>query len=372
MESTDGLRVVRGPIFVMLLLAALVSTILMARPVDAQEPTEDGCDPSEQIACLPLPDGAAGRDGEAPATAAPSAPTPPIACPPVVFGAADARIAAPAPPSNPCDRRGVVATVNYANVLYARALRSLNVQELPNAWTGEALSEVRGIVAGLRSSGRYGTPELHSIALEELQIEGNRARVRTLENWLYQERALLTGRVLVEENQWVINEYVLDRQGGSWFVSRNVITRVPGPLPLPQRTVPPSMPCILIFPPPPGCDTGQPAPSIDLTVATDRQDYRAGEPITATITNHGTEMVWGGGGYACGMAELEVRLADRWERARGGAEICPAIAVGVAPGEARTETLEAPSVGTYRLVVRATSDQGVAAVAISEPFVVGP
>jgi hypothetical protein len=267
----------------------------------------------------------------------------------------------------------VVATVNYANVLYARALRSLNTQELPNAWTGEALNEVRGIVAGLRSSGRYGTPELRSIALEELRIEGNRARARTLENWLYQERALLTGRVQLEENQWVINEYVLDRQGGSWFVSRNVVTRTPGPLPPPPpRPVPPSMPCVLIFPPPPGCDPGQPAPSIDITVATDRQDYRVGETVTATITNHGTEMVWGGGGFACGMVELEVRLVDRWEPARGGAEICPAIAVGVGPGESRTETFEAQDVGTYRLVVRATSDRGAAAVAISEPFVVGP
>jgi hypothetical protein len=273
MEHTHDLRVVRGSILVIVLMAALASLFLMMRPADAQEPTEDGCDPNEPIACLTLPEESAGAvgDAETPATTAPRAPAPPVPCPPVVFGAAEARIAAPAPPSNPCDRRGVVATVNYANVLYARALRSLNTQELPNAWTGEALDEVRGIVTGLRSSGRYGTPELRSIALEELRIEGNRARARTLENWLYQERALLTGRVLLEENQWVINEYVLDRQGGSWFVSRNVVTRTHGPLPPPPpRTVPPSMPCILIFPPPPGCDPGQPAQSIDITVATDR------------------------------------------------------------------------------------------------------
>ncbi|MGD9894203.1 MAG: hypothetical protein AB7R89_24120 [Dehalococcoidia bacterium] len=260
MKGTHGLRLTRGSILVIALIAALASFILMVRPADAQEPTEDGCDPNEPIACLPLPEEAAGSDAEAPTIATPRVPAPPMPCPPVVFGVAEARIAAPVPPSQPCDRRGVIATVNYANALYARALRSLDARDLPNAWTGEALNEVRGYVAVLRSTGRYGTPELRSIALEELRLDGSRAHVRTLENWLYQERASLTGRVLVEENQWVINEYDLVRRGGSWFVSRNVVTRAPAPLPPPQP-VPPSMPCILIFPPPPGCDIGRPEPA---------------------------------------------------------------------------------------------------------------
>jgi hypothetical protein len=362
MTRTQGLRVMRGPILVLMLMAALASLFLMVRPVGAQAPADDGCDPNEQIACLPLPEEAAPSGGhERPSIAAPSVP-----CPPVVFGDAEARIAAPAPPSDRCDQRGIIATVNYANVLYARALRSLNTQELPNAWTGDALNQVRGIVADLRSRGHYGTPELRSISLEELRSDGSRAHVRTLENWLYQERALLTGRVVVEENQWVINEYVLDRQGGSWFVSRNDVTVTPGPLP------PPSMPCILIFPPPPGCDTGQPAPSVDLSVTSDRRDYHVLDPIVATITNHGTESVWGGGGFACGMVALEMRLDDQWQPAPGGADICPAIAIGLAPGESRTETIEGHFVGTYRLVVQATSDSGAEAIAYSEPFVVGP
>jgi hypothetical protein len=366
MQNSQDLRLVRGPILIILLMTALASFFMIVRPAGAQEPTEDGCDPNEQIACLPLPEEAAGSEGESPSIAAPRAPAPPIPCPPIVFAEAEARIAAPVPPSDRCDQRGVIATVNYANVLYARAMRSLEVRELPNAWTGEALGQVRGIVADLRARGSYGTPELRSISLEELRMDGNRAHVRTLENWLWQERARLTGRVVLEENQWVTNEYVLERQGGAWFVSRNVVTLSPGPLP------PPSMPCILIFPPPPGCDTGQPSPSVDISVSADRSDYHVGEPIVATITNHGTEQVWGGAGFACGMVELEMLLFDRWESARGGAEICPAIALGLAPGETRTETIEGRFVGTYRLVVHATSDSGVEAVAVSEPFIFGP
>jgi len=359
-------------LLIVILLAALAAVSLMARPAGAQEPAEDGCDPSEQIACLPLPEEAAGSegssDGDGPAITAPRIPAPPAPCPPVVFGGADARIAAPVPPSDRCDQRGVIATVNYANVLYARALRLLNVDELPNAWTGDALAEVRGYVATLRASGRYATPELRSISLEELKTDGTRARVRTLENWLYQERALLTGRVLLEENQWVINDYALERRGGSWFVSRNDVTLTPAPLPPP----PPSMPCILIFPPPPGCEPGQPAPSTGVAVGTDRQDYRIGETITATVTNTGTETVYGGGGYVCGLVRMGILVLDRWQQAPGSAEICPAIAIGLAAGEFRKETFEVSYPGRYRLAVEATSDSGVVVVTYSEPFTVGP
>jgi hypothetical protein len=370
-QREHGLRLTRAPLLIVIALAALLAFALMARPAGAQEPTEDGCDPDEQVACLPLPEEtAAGGEAGAPSIAAPRVPAPPVPCPPVVFAEAEARIAAPAPPSNRCDQRAVIATVNYANLLYARALRSLDTRELPNAWTGEALAEVRGFVASLRASGRYATPELRSISLESLRIDGGRAHVRTLENWLYQERALLTGRVLLQENQWVLNEWDLVRRGGAWFVSRNDVTLVPAPLPPPPA--PPSPPCILIFPPPPGCEPGQPAPSLELAVSANRDQYRLGETIVATVTNTGSETVFGGGGYACGLVRMEIDLLDRWVPAPGAAEICPAIAIGLSPGESRTETFTTRFVGRYRLVVQATGEGGGEAFAVSEPFLVGP
>jgi hypothetical protein len=151
-------------------------------------------------------------------------------------------------PPPACDRQSIVATVNRANVLYAQALRSLDTSALQQAWAGEALLQVRGYVATLRSTGRYATPELRSIRLEDLQVEGSRAFVRTLENWLYIEHDRFTGRITVQENQWVLNHYELRREGRGWLVTRNDVYAVPAPPP------PPRPPCIAIYPPPPGCE----------------------------------------------------------------------------------------------------------------------
>jgi hypothetical protein len=362
-------RGARGLPLLLALVMALGALMLAARPATAQTPTEEGCDPEEPIACLALPDEVT-ADG--PAIAAPRAPQPPVPCPPAVFAEPDTRIAAPQPPSGRCDDRAVVATINYANLLYAHAFRTLDTRELPNAWRGEALNQVRGYVAQLRSAGRYATPELRSISLEGLRIDRSSAHVRTLENWLYQERDRLSGRIDLQENQWVINEYGLERQGGAWFVVRNEVFTAPAPLPPPPTPRPPSMPCILIYPPPPGCEPGQPQPEPAVTVSTDRGQYRLGDTITATVTNTGTETIYGGGGVVCGLVAVEHFARDRWERVPI-ATICPAIAIGLGPGESRTETFDAgPFAGRYRLAVSVSGERGGQVTAYSDPYAVRP
>jgi hypothetical protein len=340
-----------------LLVAVFALALAAPRSAAAQAP-EDGCDPSEPIACIPLPDGEGDGepDGPTASIAAPRVPQPPVPCPPALGG--EARIAAPVPPPPACDRRSVVATINRANVLFARALRAVNANELPEVWADGALQMVRGYVAYLRQSGLYATPELHSITLEELRVSGGRATVRTLENWLYQERSRFSGRVTYQDNQWVANLYELELRGRSWFVVHNETALVPAPLPRPGPPPPPSPPCIDIFPPPPGC--GQPPlPPVTLAIlAADRPVYRFGETIMATISNIGTLTLTGGGGYRCGLIELEYLTSDgAWVRAPGASEVCPAIGQLLRPGESRTERFRVVSLpGWYRLTAHVSSE----------------
>jgi len=381
-------NVIRGAALLAIVLVGL-AVVIAPRPAAAQAPPEDGCDPSEQIACLPLPadEGTPAAGPEAPTTAAPRPPAP-IPCPPALAAAepGQAEIAAPLPPVPSCDRRAVVATVNRANVLYARALRALDTRDLPLAWGGEALNQVRGYVADLRAAGRYATPALRSIELQALRVDRNRAVVRTLENWLYEERDLFSGRPVVRDEQWVINDYELDRRGAGWVVVRNDVYGAPWPDPSapigsppmsspPAPPTAPSMPCILIFPRPPECDAAPPSPApIDVSVSTDRDSYQIGETVTATVTNNGSSVVYSGGGdYPCGFVHLEFDTGQGWEPIPGGGVICATIARALQPGESHTESLPAgPEPGTYRLMVGVSGDGGGTATVHSKPFQVFP
>jgi hypothetical protein len=96
-----------------------------------------------------------------------------------------------------------------------------------------------------------------------------------------------------------------------------------------------------------------------LTVTTDRSDYWTGETITARIVNGTGSTLTGGGGYACGLVQVERLGPLGWEKADGGAQVCTLIATLLRPGETRTERLPAPPVpGTYRLAVRLSADDG--------------
>lgn len=159
-----------------------------------------------------------------------------------------------------------------------------------------------------------------------------------------------------------------------------------------SETAPPGRPCILIYPPPPGCEgpdmppeqpppppveppsfppTPPDAPGEDrVSVSTDSQVYLLGGEVVVTVVNNSPETLAGGMGYQCGLVQLEVLDAESWVPAPGGAEICPAIARLLAPGEVYTETLTAgPGAGVYRVVVRLSGPLGEE-TGVSEPYTV--
>jgi hypothetical protein len=121
-----------------------------------------------------------------------------------------------------------------------------------------------------------------------------------------------------------------------------------------------------------------PVPIGRLTVAPDRTSYRTGETITATVRNNTRTTVSGGGGYRCGLVDLQVSTASGWQPAPGSAEVCTLQALLLPPGQTRTESFAAPEPGTYRLLVRVSREplspiSSVAPepiVAVSAPFTV--
>ena len=348
----------RPPFLAVLLVAVLAAALALPRSSAAEVP-DDGCDPSEPVACIPLPiegdeeGGEPPDEGDAMAAAAGRAPSvPPRPCPPFVVPAtAEAAAAVPAGPGRGCMVRDIVAAVNRANVLYARALRNLDTGELPAAWGGEALAELQRQVAGLRDSGRYATPQMLSISLQEVHPGAGTARVRTIENWIYQERAWFSGEVLVEQNQWVENNYHLQYRG-AWIVMQDFITLVSPPVPPPP---PPPLP-----------------PATAVSVTTDRGAYALGETVFITITNHSGEMISAGRAYLCRFVLLERQGASGWENIADPAGICTADAAILRPGSSRTEQIPAgPDPGTYRIVFRYSSERSNApGVAYSAPFTV--
>lgn len=349
MWSHPHLRPARFTALAAILVLTLALAPVLSRPAAVR--ADDGCDPSEPVACVPLPDESDGGPGSdrgaiGPAVAAP-APIRPDLCPPILSDAPPgAAIAAPLPAPRGCSVREIVVAVNRANVLYARALRTLDVSVLFPAWGGEALADLRAQIAGLRATGRFVTPQLLSITPREIRPAGRAATVRTIENWIYQERARFTGELLFEQNQWVQNIYSLAFDGGSWLVMRDVIT--------------------LIDPPP------LPSPVVSAAVVTDRDIYPANDTVRVTVTNDGSVTLTAGGGFRCSLFRIERLGPDGWQRAPFPEPLiaCPAIATLIRPGESRTEFLPAGGPGIYRIAFPYSAETGETGTAFSAPYVV--
>lgn len=331
-------------------LAGIIAMVVLLLALGLQRPpavqAEDDCAPDGDIACLPLPEEE--PEDVAPGRAPSGAAAAPRPCPPILIPD-PASIAAPVPAPPGCGAREIVASVNRANVVYARALRSLDASELPGSWTGEALAELQEQIATLRNSGRYATPRLLSITLRDINLSLGFATVRTAEHWIYQERSRLRGTVEVEYDQWVENIYSMRLQGGGWLVERDVITVIAPPVP-------------------------PPVPSASAAVTSDRDTYQAGERIQGIVTNTGNVPVTAAGGYACGLLGLEWFGPDGWQRAPlpEPGIFCTLLAQILQPGESRRETFPGgPRPGIYRLTFGYSAErvEGVR-TAYSAPFVV--
>ncbi|MGI8552213.1 MAG: hypothetical protein ACR2PL_15730 [Dehalococcoidia bacterium] len=238
---------------------------------------DDGCDPSEPVACIPLPP-------EPPATlppaqqpansaaapsiavavpvpgypcplgpltgsvpASPAVPVPPVRCcpPPLpnpygtpvpVFCCAPVPpspgVAVPQSPIVPVPSpyycppyRSIYATINGGNVADVRALRTLSIANLRSYWRQAGLETIQGQIADLQYRGVYATPTLYSIAVQDASFPSpGTAIVHTMEHWRYQERLQGDGTVVFDQDQWVANEYDLSLIGNAWYITYNNAT----------------------------------------------------------------------------------------------------------------------------------------------------
>jgi hypothetical protein len=312
-------------------------------PSVARADGEEGCDPAEPVACLVLPDVPPVTPDQPPGTspsAAPAGapdlpgagvavPAPRRPCPaPLPPAVAPPGVAAPAPPFT-CRPPSVAAAVNRANAIYVRALRTLDARELALAWGGEALSDLQGQIAALRAARRYATPQLLAITPLDITVRVQTARVRTAEHWIYQERELGSGALLVDQDEWVENLYDLSLRGDAWIVMRDVITLLDGPpAPPPER-------------------------GLSVSISLPRYSYFAGETVEATLSNDGSVPVSATGGYRCGPFTLERAGPAGWEPVPGPPLACPAILLLLQPGQSISASLPAgPAPGDYRLASR--------------------
>lgn len=367
-------RLHRGGGLLALLLTALTLTLTLSGPGTARaQDSSDICDPSEPVACIPIPEQPVEPGANTPSIGAPIPPVP-GPCTPIAVQAPSAGtgIAVPLPPG--CPVGDVITTMNRANLLWARAVRTLDPSVLDEVWAGAARQSVRDYVAQLRAAGQYLAPELRAITLTGIQNNGRRARLTTVETWYMELRWWPSGPVILADRQRVANLYELEWGQSGWKVVRNEVHPVDNQLPLPPLPPgPPSPPCIAIFPPPPGCE-GSESPASSVTVTADKEIYLPGETVVATVTNTGNTVLAGGSGYGCGLVEVGYAPGggDMYTPAPGGAEVCPAIAILLKPGESRTETFTFTELGQYRLIVRMSvegSPTGQTVVA-SDPFMV--
>jgi len=228
-------------------LAALGSLVTGAgpRPVAAQQSPD--CEQPDVVACIPTagnpqpqPSGAVGAPAlGAPAVAAPAAAAaaaPPAAvvppCPPqpwqgpyppgapaVGDGSAVAQ-PYPYPYPYPC-LNDIYATINRANLAYARAMRSLDSSQLRAYWGQDALQQLLDQIRSLRASDSYRVLQLASIQVIEQSIGSNYAWVHTNEHWIW---ATYSGGYQYEgADAWYDNQYYLYRQGGRWVIGTDIV-----------------------------------------------------------------------------------------------------------------------------------------------------
>ncbi len=313
-------HLIAGPIRLMVLAFLMLLALSMAgagRPAVVSA-DEAGCD--EDVVCLAAPSEATSAAAIGPAVAAPLPPSPPTVCG-LRSGAVGIAVAVPAPPPPSCTpTRDLITTVNRANILYARALRTLDGSILGEAWTSDGLAELLRQIAALRDGGRYATPRLHTISLTSMDLGPNTATVRTTERWTYQERWRFSGELVAEQDQWARNDYYLAVRGGVWRVTRNDVALIPAP---------------------------QPTPSV--RVETDADTYAPGQTATLTMTNDSGATLVIDLGENCTTTALERQRWDGgWELAGEAPWVClPTIPLQ--PGGRTSRIFAVWQPGTYRL-----------------------
>jgi hypothetical protein len=255
----------------MLLFAALCA-IFAGRTISAQ--TDDGCDTSEQVACIPMPSDSSPQTSAASAPSssasvaavpAPGALCAPSSCCPQLGLAAQASIsaaavpiptgggcpvtwcgsnpigvavpgaaaiAAPVPPPVYCPTyRGIYTTINLGNAADVRALRTVSTDALQPYWRGNAFATIAGQIGQLQASGDYATASLKSIQVQSATVDllSSTASVHTLEHWLYREKSSFDGSLVVSLDEWVSNSYTLSSMPNGWSITEDQISSIHAP-----------------------------------------------------------------------------------------------------------------------------------------------
>lgn len=253
-----------------LLLSIVVTALFALAQPGGHVFAEGDCDPSEAVACIPLPPGrpapAPGRGASASSAAASSVTVPLPVCPlqaccPPFASLPVALPAAPVVPAPPCCSdpygppipaplsgvaagvpvpqpypylcppfRDIYATINLGNAADVRALRTLSTAGLSAYWRQGALAQIQAQVTDLSLRGVYATASLRSITVRSTRVGpgGMTANVSTMEHWRYQERSLDDGALLVDADEWVANQYGLSFDGDTWTIRVNTATLIPG------------------------------------------------------------------------------------------------------------------------------------------------
>jgi hypothetical protein len=219
--------------------------------VHAQD--DPDCEDPNTVACIVVPppppptqspdqtqpsQGAAAPSAAAAAPAPPGFQTPPTFCPPpteppyppypypgplpAAPGAAAPSAAPPIPPAPyPCIA-DVYRSINRANLVYARAMRSLDSSQLAIYWGQDALRDLMTQIRGLRLSSSYRVLRLWSIDVVDQSIGYGSAWVHTREHWTT-ETWSYDGYQLDSGDAWYDNQYYLYRAGGRWLIGTDIV-----------------------------------------------------------------------------------------------------------------------------------------------------
>jgi hypothetical protein len=208
-------------------MLVLTGSLSMGGPGHAMAQQGPDCEDPETVACLPL-DNEAGAATPAPgaAAAAPNtagaaiAPPVPYPCPPLPMPLIGA--AAPDYVAAPYCRPGVFATINRANLAYARSMRALDSSLLSPYWGQDALQGLLGQLAALRQGNSYRVLRLASIQLLEQDIHAGNAWVHTSEHWIWSTWTR-GGSQQDSADAWYDNQYFLYTSGGQWVIGTDIV-----------------------------------------------------------------------------------------------------------------------------------------------------
>jgi hypothetical protein len=125
------------------------------------------------------------------------------------------------PPSTGSEEEAIRQVVRISNELQIRAWRELDTELLRETYTGEILAENIAIIKELKSKNMYAVPENLRLDILEVRVQGNRATVRTVEEWKVTYYKQGSNKVVEAKQPEVLTEtYHMVKHNGRWLIDR--------------------------------------------------------------------------------------------------------------------------------------------------------